>query len=297
MLQQTQVATVLPYYARWMARFPTLESLADAEEDEALALWQGLGYYQRCRRLLAGVRHVARHGWPTTVAEWRGVPGVGPYTAGALASIGLGLPTPVVDGNVERVALRLLGSEAIGTAAKRMAWAWAEANVDASRPGDWNQALMELGATVCRPRTPDCQVCPLISVCRAWVSGSPERYPSRAPRRPVVRLDRVIVVPWVAGRIGMRQAPADAWNAGLWEFPTFEPDKAPVEGETLGRFNYTITHHRIRATVVLVDCWCGEGLTWFLPVESDLPAMASAPRRALRLALRAVGPAGKLRHS
>ncbi|HAZ64305.1 MAG TPA: A/G-specific adenine glycosylase, partial [Armatimonadetes bacterium] len=184
MLQQTQVTTVLPYYARFLAQWPTVEALAAAARDEVLAAWQGLGYYRRAHALHETARLVvARGGWPTELAEWRALPGFGEYTAGALASIVGGERVPAVDGNVERVLARLLaleGDPARG-AARATLRAYAADLVPAEAPGEWNQAVMELGATVCG-RQPRCGECPVAAWCAGLAGGTPAAYPQRVPR-------------------------------------------------------------------------------------------------------------------
>src|SRR5664279_4907056 len=173
MLQQTRVAAVLEHYARWMQRFPTIHHLAKAREQSVLALWSGLGYYHRARRLHQAAKVIARepHGeFPRTEEAWRELPGIGRYTAAALASIAFGEPVAVVEGNVARVLERMFG-EAKG---REDAWHQAEALLDRTRPGDFNQAMMELGATVCTPRAPQCLLCPLITWCATRGVGVPK---------------------------------------------------------------------------------------------------------------------------
>ena len=172
MLQQTRVETVVPYYRAWMDRFPTVEALAEADEDEVLRAWQGFGYYSRARRLREGARVVReRFGGclPRSSLELRDLPGVGEYTAGAVASIAFGEVVPAVDGNVKRVLARLFDVPTPSPAELR---ALAADLVDPKRPGDFNQALMELGATVCTPRAPLCGECPLDSICLALERGT-----------------------------------------------------------------------------------------------------------------------------
>ncbi len=183
MLQQTRVATVLEYYQRWMARFPTVEALAVASEDDVMAAWSGLGYYRRARNLHAAAKMVAAEGWPV---DLRTLPGVGEYTAGALGSISFGNAVPAIDGNAERVLSRLHDVELdVTTAAGRRAIRDV-ACVDPERPGDWNQAIMELGATVCTP-TPRCDRCPVAADCQALQRGTIAERPVRpAKSRPVV---------------------------------------------------------------------------------------------------------------
>jgi A/G-specific adenine glycosylase len=191
MLQQTRVATVIPYYERFLARFPTLTALARAEESEVLAAWQGLGYYRRARALHRGARAVAAdHGGslPRDLEGLRAIPGIGPYTAGAIASIAFDTPAPVVDGNVTRVLCRLyaLGGDPAKNPLRAELWRRAAQLVPAARASDFNQALMELGATVCTPRAPRCDECPLRRACLARSHGSAEALPEKKRRLPTV---------------------------------------------------------------------------------------------------------------
>ncbi len=195
MLQQTQVATVLPYYERFLAAFPTVSRLAEAPLDEVLRLWSGLGYYRRARSLHAAARVVVeRHGgsFPSALEAALALPGVGRYTAGAVLSIAYGLRLPAVDANAERVLSRVFvieGDTRVGPA-KRDLHAIAAKTAPADRPGDHNQALMELGARLCTPRRPQCTECPLADLCQARASGMEERFPAPRPRTPIVRVDR-----------------------------------------------------------------------------------------------------------
>ena len=189
MLQQTTAAAVAPRWRRFLERFPTVEAVARAAEREVLAEWAGLGYYTRARNLRRAARIVARTGaFPRTVAGWRALPGVGPYTAAAVASIGFGVPAAVVDGNVVRVLARLgaLRLDPKSAAGSRRIRAAAEAMLVSSSPGDSNQALMELGATVCTPRAPRCEACPLRDGCLGRRTGRPESFP-KSPKRSAPR--------------------------------------------------------------------------------------------------------------
>ncbi len=225
MLQQTRVETVRPYYARWMARFPTPRALAEADPDEVLRHWQGLGYYSRARNLQAGARAVVeRHGGqvPGDLDALRALPGVGPYTAGAIASIAFGIATPLVDGNVERVLARIFAvdDDPKSTAGRRRIWALAEQLVDKARPGDLNQALMELGALVCMPRNPRCLVCPVRDVCVALADGRVDELPVRAAKKPPPDEGWWALL-WrdAAGRLLVGQRAAGGLLGGLWEPP------------------------------------------------------------------------------
>jgi A/G-specific adenine glycosylase len=224
MLQQTRVETVLPYYERFLARFPTVGALAAAEVDEALALWSGLGYYRRARQLHAAARQIAAAGGelPRTLAGLLALPGIGAYTAAAVGSIAFGIAVPVLDGNVERVASRLLAEEGdprAGAARSRLLAKAAEL-LDPARPGDGNQALMELGATLCTPRRPRCLLCPLRPGCRAAESGDPERYPPPRRRRETETLRLAAFVVERDGRVLLFRRPEDSdLLAGTWELP------------------------------------------------------------------------------
>ena len=241
MLQQTQISTVIPYYARWLERFPTVMALAEASLDEVLKLWEGLGYYSRARYLHAAAKTVvAEHGGevPQTVAELRGLKGVGPYTAGAIASIAFEQPVPVVDGNVVRVLSRLVDLEADVTEreTKKALWALAASLVPADRPGAFNQALMELGQRVCGPAAPACHQCPLGTVCRARQQGTQLERPVRPPRKRTPHFDVAAGVIWRDdGRFLIARRPLDGLLGGLWEFPGGKQDPGETLAETLAR--------------------------------------------------------------
>jgi A/G-specific adenine glycosylase len=225
MLQQTRVETALPYFARFTARFPSVEALALAPLEEVLALWSGLGYYRRARQLHAAARAVAaRGGFPRQVPALLELPGIGPYTAAAVASMAFGVVVPVLDGNVERVTSRLLAlAETRPAAARRRLAAAAAGLLDPARPGDGNQALMELGATICTPRRPRCLLCPLSPWCRAAAAGEPERYPAPRPRRAPERRRLVVAVAASDGRTLLFRRPDDSpLLAGTWELPWVE---------------------------------------------------------------------------
>ena len=240
MLQQTRVEAVRPYYERFLARFPTIAGLASAPIDEVLALWTGLGYYRRARQLHASARHIAEAGeFPRTLDRLLELPGVGSYTAAAVASIAFGLAVPVLDGNVERVLARrlALAGDPKRAASRALLMAAAAALLDPSRPGDCNQALMELGATLCLPRLPRCELCPLRPGCAGAAEGRPELYP--LPRRRRRTEIRQLLVAVVASRENPdrvllfrpsprlpRAAPGTAPSPGLpadaWELPWLE---------------------------------------------------------------------------
>ncbi len=219
MLQQTRVDTVKPFYERWVVQFPTLESLALADEDAVLKAWEGLGYYRRARNLRRAALTV-REKWdgelPQDREGLRTLPGVGAYTSGAIASIAFGEAVPAVDGNVRRVLARLYDEP-------RPTPAWleshAQALVDERRPGDWNQALMELGATLCAPKKPRCDRCPVAVWCRALGAGSVESRPEPAKRAPPRAEQYRLAVLYHEGEVLVERRPSDGLLGGLWALP------------------------------------------------------------------------------
>lgn len=227
MLQQTQVATVRPYYQRFLKRFPTVRALARAPMGEVLKAWEGLGYYARARNLRAAATTVVReHGGrlPPTAEALRRLPGIGRYTAAAVASIAFGSDDAVLDGNVTRVLSRLfaVGGKLGKAATQKRLWALAERLVSPGSPGRvglFNQAMMDLGATVCTPRRPRCEACPLRRLCRAHELGSEQDYPRRARRRAVPHYDVAVAVVERRGRILIGRRHARGLLGGLWELP------------------------------------------------------------------------------
>lgn len=222
MLQQTTVKAVLPYYETFLRRFPTVQALAEEPEEEVLAAWSGLGYYHRARNLHRGAQHVAeRHGgrFPRTLEAALSVPGVGLYTASAVLSIAHGAPLPVVDGNVRRVLARLLALRGPEYRKDGPYYNRAEELLDRERPGDWNQALMELGATVCTPRRPGCAACPLRSRCRALAEGRVDELPEGRARRAPVDVTVAAALVERDGRVLLVRRPEGRLLGRMWEVP------------------------------------------------------------------------------
>ena len=240
MLQQTRVETVIPYYRRFVKRFPGLRELAGAEEEEVLSLWSGLGYYRRARRMYAAAGQIVNQGgrFPESLEGLRALPGIGEYTAAAVASIAFDVRVPVLEGNVERLMARwtAYSEDPRKAAGKRELRAKAAGLVDPIRPGDSNQALMELGARVCLPRSPACPRCILRETCVARAEGSPERYPVLRQRRRQVRVRRLGVVVREGERVLLVRRPDDQEILpGAWEVPSVEwAEGAPAE-RSLGR--------------------------------------------------------------
>ena len=236
MMQQTTYASVLPYYRRFLARFPTVEKLAAADEADVLKAWEGLGYYARARNLLKAARRICSSGaavWPSSSAEWAAVPGVGPYTAAALASVLNGERVPVVDGNVARVFARywLLADDFRKLPARTRLAARLQRAIDASKvPGDFNQAMMELGALVCTPTNPVCAECPLARTCAAKRKGVQGAYPVKPERKALpVRKVTAVVVTDGEGRVLLVQNREGGLLKGLWELPAVEPAVGRVQ--------------------------------------------------------------------
>lgn len=266
MLQQTTVAAVGPYFERFLERWPTVEALAAAPRDELLGAWAGLGYYSRARNLHAAAQLLAERGMPADEAGWRELPGVGPYTAAAIAAIALDQRANVVDGNVERVMARLYAVEAPLPEAKAELRELAGALVTGKRPGDWAQALMDLGATICTPKSPKCEICPWTKTCAAFATGAPETYPRRAAKAErrrrfgvAFRVERDGAF-WLVRRPdkgllgGMAALPTTEWRAKTWT--RAEALKhAPAKGawKKIGAVEHVFTHFALTLEVYAAD--------------------------------------------
>ncbi len=267
MLQQTRVETVIPYYERFVAAFPDVHALAAADEEDVLRLWAGLGYYARARNLRRAAAAVVReHGGvlPRDEASLAALPGVGRYTVGALRSIAFREPAAIVDGNVRRVLSRITATETLPDAD---AWRLAGELVPARSPDQFNQALMELGATVCTPRKPACPVCPIAGVCAAHSGGRPEDFPAAKARpksRAVTALGGLLVR---RGRILLLRRPSQGLLGGLWEIPNVPEISAPglvalvrersglrvAAGTPLGTVRHAFTHLDLTLDVVALE--------------------------------------------
>ena len=235
MLQQTQVETVIPYFERFVAAFPTIEALADAPLDAVLKLWEGLGYYSRARNLHRAASIVVESPGgrlPADVADLMRLPGIGRYTAGAISSIAFGHPAPVLDGNVMRLFARLLDlpDEISERATQERLWRQAEAWLPANQAGDYNQALMELGQRICRPKQPLCGSCPIQSHCAAHATGTVDQRPIKKKRPPIPHFDVAAgLIRDGAGKLLIARRPLEGLLGGLWEFPGGKQEP----GETL----------------------------------------------------------------
>ena len=253
MLQQTQVERVRDFFVRFMERFPTVQALAAAREPTVLKHWEGLGYYRRARQLHAAAKQiVAGDGgaFPRSVEGMLSLPGIGRYTAGAVASIAFDLPAPIVEANSRRVIARLVGYAAPldGPGGDEPIWEIAARLVPNKHPGRFNQALMDLGAMVCTPRQPLCSRCPLAQVCVAHQTNRVESIPAQARRREVKQLrETAAVVRHGDAVLVSRRRPGEWWE-GLWDFPRVT-GAAARRGRRLGLVAYSVTHHRIECTV------------------------------------------------
>ena len=240
MLQQTRVAAVIEHYHEFLGRFPTVQRLAAAREASVLAAWSGLGYYRRARMLHAAAKVVVRERlgtFPTTAEDWQTLPGIGRYTSAAIASIAFGQPVAVVDGNVERVLQRMAGERL----SVNEIWKIAESQLDRKRPGDFNQAMMELGATVCTPRAPACLTCPVMASCAARGEIAAAGKGSRQEKREIhYALDRR------SGSVFLTRRSKDAGlMAGMWELPEIPRPEDQTEPSFTVRHSITVTDYRV----------------------------------------------------
>ena len=312
MLQQTRVDQALPYYERFLAAFPTLKDLASANLDAVLRCWEGLGYYSRARHFhRAAALVMARHQGqiPADYPAFRALPGVGPYTAAAVLSIAFGLPYAVLDGNVIRVLTRFFAvrDDVKATATRKRLQALADALLDPAAPGLFNEAVMELGATVCTPSAPSCGVCPLQPACRAAALGTQEAFPVSRKKAPIPHYDVAVGLIFDAeGKVFIQRRPEDGLLGGLWEFPggKREPGETPEDTcrrelrEELGvevavsgcfhRLNHAYTHFKITLHAFL--CRIRQGTpsprhgaptAWVLPADLQDYAFPRANRRLI----------------
>lgn len=303
MLQQTTVAAVIPYFARFLTRFPTVEALAAGSQEEVLTLWAGLGYYSRGRNLHAAAQAVAGHGWPTDEAGLRALPGVGAYTAAAVAAIAFDQPATVVDGNVERVMARIFAVTDPLPQAKATLRAWAERFTTGDRPGDFAQALMDLGATVCTPKNPKCLLCPWADVCRARRQGIAETLPRKAPKAEkaqrygvafvLVCNRRVLVVrrPQKGLLAGMRGLPTTAWRAEPWTLDeALAAAPLPAPFQDAGEVRHVFTHFPLALQVVAASVADGDaGAGEWAPLDDAL-GLPTVFAKALERGLAALQP-------
>ena len=306
MLQQTRVAAVLDYYRRFLEELPDVAALAAAEEDRLMKLWQGLGYYSRARNLQRAARQIMEeHGgrFPDTYEGIRALAGVGDYTAGAIASIAFGLPVPAVDGNVLRVVSRITGdgSDITRPETKRRMGQALRQVMPLEAPGEFNQALMELGATVCLPNgAPLCGECPAKELCAARREERTDQLPVKPPKKARRVEERTVFLIFCENRVALRRRPVRGLLAGLWEYPNeIAPAPCPVEAAALadgpaGKHIFThIEWHMTSRLVEAASAALPEGWVWAdkaaLESEYAVPNAFSAFRRAVEARLEREG--------
>ncbi len=312
MLQQTRVEAVIPYFMRWMDRFPSIPELATAPEQEVLSLWEGLGYYSRARNLHKAAKMVvAEYGGqlPHDVDSLRKLPGIGRYTAAAITSMAFGQDVAALDGNIRRILSRVFDVEtpADAPAGERILWLLAEENLPKRRAGDYNQALMDLGASICLPKNPRCLVCPLTELCKARIQGIQEQRPVLAPKKVVPHYTVTAAVIRRGKKVLLAQRPADGLLGGMWEFPggKVEPgesledclrrelrEELDIEvgvGEPFGVYSHAFTHFRITLHAFLCELASGKprpvqaaAVKWVLLTELSEYPMGKVDRQIAR---------------
>ena len=312
MLQQTRVETVIPYFEKWMKLFPDVKALAKASEQEVLNAWEGLGYYSRARNLYKAAKIIASKfngQLPRDLADLRSLPGIGRYTVGAIASIAFKMDEPTLDGNLRRVFSRLydVTEFADSPAGEKILWEYAAQNLPKGKAGDYNQALMDLGATICLPKNPKCLLCPLLAICKARENGTQELRPVLRPRKQVPQYIHAAGVIIERGRVLISQRPVDGLLGGMWEFPNGRvvlkggekdgPAKELVKvlnaayrikvrkNEALGIVQHAYTHfkvtvHAFRCTSVSIPK--NKNLKWVKISELDDYPMGKVDRQIAR---------------
>ena len=277
MLQQTQLSVVLPYWQRWIMAFPTVEALAAASLEQVRLQWQGLGYYSRARRLHEAARVLVQQPWPRDLDGWIALPGIGRTTAGGILSSAFNVPEPILDGNVKRVLARLHAHGRPPSRDQHLFWRWSEELLDLRRPRDFNQALMDLGATVCTPRRPGCDQCPWRASCAAYASGDPSGWPVVEERKPLpFQVIGIGVVINEAGDVLIDQRLEEGLLGGMWEFPGGKQEPGePIEaciarelmeelgivvsvGEALITLDHAYSHKKLQFVVHLCRWISGE---------------------------------------
>jgi A/G-specific adenine glycosylase len=307
MLQQTQVITVIPYFEKFIERFPSVESLAQGPEDDVLFLWAGLGYYSRARNLYRAAQQIVANGrFPENREEWLEIPGVGNYTAGAILSIAGNKPEAILDGNVERVLSRIRRVSRQGGDAqfKLRLWRLSKLFVEKAdhhriRPSILNQALMELGATLCTPKKPKCLFCPLSELCRARALGDQESFPPKKKSKEWIQVkEKLHCIVDDSGKVLLRKRSEGEWRSGLWDLLDVAPLQLEVQAQSVGQVEtrHVVTRHKIQR---LTEVWQLTGKTrpgktwkaaepdplgelrWVSAHEPDV-AMGSALKRTLK---------------
>ena len=303
MLQQTRVDTVIPYFERWLAHFPDVESLASAPEQDVLNHWEGLGYYSRARNLHRAAQVLVDEydgQLPVDVETLQNLPGIGRYTAAAIASMAFGRDAAALDGNIRRVYARIFNiDEPLGTTqAEKTFWDLAEEVLPLGEAGDYNQALMDLGATICSPRSPVCEECPINDLCQAYALGVQDARPVRRAKKALPHYVHAAAVIVEDGRVLLAQRPADGLLGGMWEFPNGRVDDDPAEGlaaviesgyqlkvkilNPLGEVRHAYTHFKVTVSAFrcdLIQSSPKENLRWVAVGDLDAYPMGKVDRQ------------------
>lgn len=292
MLQQTQVATVVSYWRRWMQRFPTVNDLASADEDDVMRMWAGLGYYRRARLLHEASKLVAQDVIPNSLEGWLALPGVGRYTAGAVTSIALNQPNPVVDGNVSRVFCRVFAEDRPPNtpAVVDAHWKIAEIFVDPVRPGDFNQALMELGATVCTPRNPSCDACPILSLCLAYTEQRQNEIPAPKLRKAPREESRDVHVVLDADQNVRLQRSTERLLGGLLTFGDTPGPEPRYIGDVLHVFSHIRMTYRVHVSRVLEQGASQIDVIWLPTDQIEDSAISVAMRKVWKAVQSDIAP-------
>jgi A/G-specific adenine glycosylase len=307
MLQQTRVETVIPYFEKWMHQFPTVRDLAEASEQDVLNAWEGLGYYSRARNLHKAAKIVVEKysgELPRDLKALRELPGIGRYTVGAIASIAFNMDEPTLDGNLRRVFARLfdVSEPADSTTGEKILWGLAAEQLPQGQAGDYNQALMDLGATICLPKNPRCLICPLMEICEARINGTQEERPVLKPKKEAPHYDYAAGVITQDGNVLLSKRPSKGLLGGMWEFPngkvegrsTDELEFALKTGyqlevqanEALGTVQHAYTHFRVTVHAFrcdLVSMSESENLKWVKVQELENYPMGKVDRQIARM--------------
>lgn len=307
MLQQTRVETVIPYFEKWMEQFPTVNDLAQVSEQEVLNAWEGLGYYSRARNLHKAAKIIVTEyegKLPHDLKSLRKLPGIGRYTVGAIASIAFDMDEPTLDGNLRRVFARLfdVSEPADSTAGEEILWGLAAENLPKGQAGDYNQALMDLGATICLPKNPRCLICPLMEICKARLNGTQALRPVLKPKKEIPQHTLAAGVVIKDRKVLLAKRPSKGLLGGMWEFPNGRVDGNPAEGlvtaletgyglkvqmsEALGTVKHAYTHFRVTVHAYrceLVSVTEKENLNWIGLRELEEYPMGKVDRQIARM--------------
>jgi A/G-specific adenine glycosylase len=302
MLQQTRVEAVIPYFEKWMRLFPTVQTLSKSSEQDVLSAWEGLGYYSRARNLHKAAKVVSNEyggKLPQDVDELIKLPGIGRYTAGAIASIAFGLDEPALDGNLKRVYARLFDVEQPVDSPKgeKILWDIAHQNLPKGKAGDFNQSLMDLGATICIPKNPRCLICPLMEACKSRGTGTQELRPVRKPKKSVPHYIHAAGVMVKSGKVLLAQRPTKGLLGGMWEFPNGRVDGDPAKGfakalrtgynlkaqrkEAMGFVQHAYTHFKVAVHVFRCELKSipNENMKWVLLKDLNEMPMGKVDRQ------------------